>query len=344
MGDALRWDQAHNLIFAHGRVQLSLPGILIEAESLGSQLELQQGEAWNVNLTYRQAINDSNSSLNGEELTATQPTAFVERQLMVEHLTWNEQEITATGITARGGHGGLLQVRADSLTIGRRPRPLDYRDGAARHLRFIKLKGITIALGGLPVGYLPIAYRDFIRDYPWTRYQFSNDSRLGYALDAAIGWRLPPLAGWHIRPQFEADIFEQYGTGLGLRVSAEHDQWGSAEAHYYGVFHGRGQRNDFHYQGFDLSWRDTWGVPPDRWSATSASEGQGAVSLRWSHIPDSWPGEDPRQLYHDLHRADAQHRPLPRQGAVSASNGPKPQSRLIRLALPRMSPRAVNAI
>ena len=294
VGDALRWDQEHDILFATGRIRFSLPGMVIHAESLGSRIGLRQGEAWNVTLWYQ----------HGE----------IERRISARHLTWNDDQIAAHGVTGATGYGGLVSMAAQSLVIGRRPQPKMDEEGPGRHLSFIHMKHFRAYLSGIPVWYWPHMYRDFLRDYPWTRYRVNQNNRRGIGLDMGIGWRMAPLLGWHLRPQIEIDAFEKLGTGVTARIRGEHETLGKTEVLTWGVQHGPQRRNHWSYTGYDVAWQNQWHIHDHE----DPFGPVGAAHLRWASLPRSWPGEHPKQLYHDLFDQDFAHRPLPRQGGSAA--------------------------
>lgn len=317
IGDAVRWDMASGELFATGRIaltipttdgELSSPGLRLEASHLGlirppvgaqDPAIAERGEAWDVQVFLRM----------GQRLMRLRcARAVLTRDAIVLH-----------GLSGDGGHGGVLGLRAGRLTIGLRDQVAEDRQGFERHVADLTVTHLRPTAAGIPVFYTPWLYRDFTRDYPWTRYEFGASSRLGSYGRAWTRFDVPEIAGWRGRQLLRVDHYTESGTPLGARSEWWHPTIGEGQFLYYGfdldqeaVYRDQDQDRpltEANNRVFDAEQRV-------RWTG-------GAAYARYTDLPEPDPGfpQDDR-FRNDYLEDDVAHRPLARRAIAAAQTWP----------------------
>lgn len=191
IGDALRWDEADDQLFATGHVVMSQPGLRLEADSLGLRrhpvdeegMALVDGEvagrlpftveAWNARVRLR--FPETGRILRMRARLV---------QLLPDRIILHRGE-------ADGSHGSWFGFSTDRLVIDLRPEEKPERRGFERHVEDLTVWNPTVYLWDVPILWLPVLYRDFRVDYPWTRFEFGRSDRLGDFARAWVGFTLP---------------------------------------------------------------------------------------------------------------------------------------------------------
>jgi len=298
IGDALRYHQKHDDLYATGKVVLVMPGVRLHAARLGLHPKAQTGDAWDVEAFVEHA---------GRRITITAERVHIDRT-----------ELRFDGVRGIAGHGGLVGMGASSARVYLRDKPAQDRSGFERQVEGIELIGTTIRAAGVPVFWIPYLYRDFYYDYPWTRYEGGKTRRLGYYARAWVGTSLRDIFDW--RPHIEArgDLYSRTGEGWGVRAAWHNPQFGKGQVTW-----------------FDIPHEIVMGGPDDlqnieeRHASVFDAEQQlhafgGALYGRWVELPDAdppYPG-DPAQPWDERFRADylrddLEHRPFARQGVTA---------------------------
>ena len=165
----------------------------------------------------------------------------------------------------------------------------------------------------LPVFYTPYLYRDFRLDYPWTRYEFGGNSRLGVF---GRGWTrldLPPLANWRTRITAQAHWYERVGVALGVQPSWHHDSFGSGRVLWFG-FDEEEVRRDADTTA-PLEKRTSYIVDGEH----HISFPGGSVFARYTRLPDADAGENPDERFRaDYLEDELETKTLARQGVGAA--------------------------
>ncbi|MBA3698854.1 MAG: hypothetical protein H0W78_08365 [Planctomycetes bacterium] len=298
LGDALRYHQKHDDLYATGKVVLVLPGVRLHAERLGLHPQAESGEGWEVEAFIEHA---------GRRITIRAAHVHIDRTVL-----------RFDGVRGIAGHGGVMSVSATSARVYLRDKPAEDRDGFERQVEGIELISPTIRAAGIPVFWLPYLYRDFYFDYPWTRYEGGKTRRMGYYVRAWLGTSLPEAFGWHSRIQARGDLYSQNGEGWGVRAAWRNANYGKGEVSWFEVPH-----------------EIVKGGPDDlqsivtRRAAVFDAEQQlhafgGALYARWVELPDADPpfGADPAEPWDERFRADylrddLEHRPFARRGVTA---------------------------
>ncbi len=306
MGDALRFDRDHDDFYATGRVVYVMPGVRIHAQRLGMHPKTESGDAWTV-------------------------TAYIEREgrrirLTADTAHFDRLNIVLEGIHADAGHGGLLSVTATSAHVYLREHPDADKSGFRRDVEGVELIGPTMRFMGFPLLYVPYVYRDFLYDYPWTRFVVGSTTRLGTFSRGWIASDLPALDGWVPRLEARGDLYSRTGPGYG------------ADAHWINPSIGAGL-----FEWFDTPREQVMGGPSDDQPLETRSShvldaeqklhdgidglGAGALYARWLTVPSADPpgvgesaaGIPPDERYRsDYLRDDLDRRPLARRGVTGA--------------------------
>lgn len=290
LGDMLRWDIRREDVWAEGRVVLVRPGIRIHAARLGLHLQAQSGEAWDV------------------EAWIDGPTGRI--PVHAEHVRLDRHSVVFEGVGSRRRHGGILAVGARRLTVRLRETVDPERKDAGRFVRDVALTGPWFALFDVPVFWLPYLYRDLSFDYPWTRLDFGNSSRLGRYIRFELGTGLPEVGGWKTRVIGQADRFTATGTGFGAGLDWRHSIWGQGLAKWYAmepehVTDSAGNAlGDRHQRVIDAEQR--------------AAFPGGALSARWVELPHPDAGAPLERFRTDYLREDLHTRPFARRGITAA--------------------------
>ncbi|TVR44184.1 MAG: hypothetical protein EA402_07710 [Planctomycetota bacterium] len=245
-GDALRYDLERQELYAQGRVVMALrspvgsDGLRLEAAKLG--LRRLQNEA--------AAAQAGQLPFVGR---ATKVTVWVPLgeegliRLRAEEAELNPRRFILHRVTIDGGHGSVFAFQAASVVIGLFPEERQEREGIPRHIEDITLwrpsMRVNEAPFNLPLLWLPVLYRDFRLDYPWTRYRFGRSRRLGYYTHAQMGTRLPPLPLGrdlegqpqllHSRVEGRYHYHSKAGEGYGGRLDWRHPGLGRGRVYAY---------------------------------------------------------------------------------------------------------------
>jgi hypothetical protein len=298
IGDALRYHQKHDDLYATGRVVLVFPGVRLHATRLGLHPQAEIGEAWDVEAFVEHA---------GRRITITAERVYLDRTVL-----------RFDGVTAIAGHGGLVAVGARSARVYLREQPAKDRRGFERQVSGIEVVSPTVRIADWPVFWLPWLYRDFVYDYPWTRYEGGKTRRLGYYVRGWLGSSLPEVFGWHPRVEVRGDLYSRTGEGWGATASWVNPGMGKGSVTWFDVPHEvvMGGPDDLqnvavrHASVFDAEQR-LHGLG-------------GAFYGRLVDLPDADPpyAGDPAAPWTDRFRADylrddLEHRPLARRGATA---------------------------
>lgn len=298
IGDALRYHQKHDDLYATGKVVLVLPGVRLHAARLGLHPTAETGDAWEVEAFIEHA---------DRRIVITAEQVHIDRTML-----------RFDGVRGIAGHGGLMSIGASSARVYLRAQPATARKGFERQVEGIELIGPTIRAAGVPVFWLPYLYRDFYFDYPWTRYEGGKTRRLGYYVRAWLGTSLPEMFDWRPRIEARGDLYSQNGEAWGV-----HAAWRNP-----GLGHGQ-------VTWFEVPEEVVKGGPDDlqpivtRRASVFDAEQQlhafgGALYGRWVELPDADPpfGTDPPGPWDERFRADylrndLEHRPFARRGVTA---------------------------
>lgn len=300
-GDALRWDQRGDSLWASGGLVLVLPGVRIHAARLGMRPGARTGEAWEVR-------------------------AWVERgrlrlRLEAERVELLPDRLIFRGVVADAGHGGLMSLSCPRITIHLREHEAPERgaQAIARYVEGIEAVSPTLRAAGIPVLWLPYLYRDYLVDYPWSTLEAGSSDRLGLFARYRLGSDLPAMAGWRTRLVGRADRHLRAGNGFGLLGTWRHDGLGRGSALVHRMV--RERVADPADQGREGGTRDV-----TAWDAEHYAAGGGwAAAARWTRLPDADPsqtlpaGRPPDERFRADHlREELEQRPFARQGASGA--------------------------
>jgi hypothetical protein len=298
LGDALRFHQKDDDLYATGRVVLVMPGVRLHADRLGLHPQAQSGEAWGV-----EAFID-----------------HADRRIVItaDHVFLDRSVLRFDGVRAIAGHGGLVGLGATSARVYLRDQPADDRSGFERQVEGIELVGTTIRAGGVPVMWLPYLYRDFSFDYPWTRFEGGHQRRLGNYVRGWVGSGLRDILGWHPRIEARGDLYSRTGEAWGVHGAWRHGQHGTGEITWF-------EAPDEIVMGGDDGRQNV----VERRSSVFDAEQQlhgfgGALYGRWVSLPDAdppMPGDPPQpwdeRFRADYLRDDLEHRPFARRGVAA---------------------------
>jgi hypothetical protein len=295
IGDALRYHQKNDDLYATGKVVLVMPGVRLHAARLGLHPKAQTGDAWDIEAFVEHA---------GRRITITAERVHIDRM-----------ELRFDGVRGIAGHGGLLGMGASSARVYLRDKPAKDRSGFERQVEGIELIGPTVRAAGIPVFWFPYLYRDFYYDYPWTRYEGGKTRRLGYYARAWVGTSLRDIYDWHPSVQARGDMYSRTGEAWGVRGVWRNPQYGKGQVAWFDIPHEIVMGGPDDLQNIE-----------DRHASVFDAEQQlhafgGALYGRWTELPDTdppYPG-DPALPWDDRFRADylrddLEHRPFARQG------------------------------
>jgi hypothetical protein len=302
MGDALRYDRANDDLYATGRVVMVMPGVRIHAERLGMHPQAESGDAWNVE-------------------------AFVERQgrrlvITAERAHFDRLNVVFDGVRANAGYGGIIGFGASSAHVYLREEPAEDRQGFRREVAGVSMTSPTARIIGIPVLWVPYVYRDFVYDYPWTRYVGGHSRRLGDFVTGWIGSDLPEVAGWHPRLEARGDAYSRTGEGYGAEARWERPGVGTGQVEWFNIPHeivmgGEGDREN-------LATRSAHVLDAEQQLHATTGFGSGALYARWVSLPDPDPidpanptlAPPPERFRADYLRDDLDRRPLARRGVT----------------------------
>ncbi len=296
IGNALRYHQKNDDLYATGQVVMVSPGVRVHAERLGMHPHAQSGDAWNVE-------------------------AFIEhagRRIVIsaEHIHFDRTVLRFDGVKGIAGHGGIAGLGASSARVYLRETPAKDRAGFEQQVSGIELIGATVRAADYPVFYFPYMYRDFTYDYPWTRYEGGKQRRLGFYLRGWVGTSFREIWDWHPRIELRGDLYSRTGEAWGAK-----GEWFSN--------YGYGQASVYNsQQEVVMGGGDDLQNVTVRNSSVVDLEQQlhglgGALYGRWVSLPDAdppGPGETQRpwddRFRADYLRDDLEHRPFARRGVT----------------------------
>lgn len=304
-GEALRWDQANDALWASGSVVLVMPGVRIHAERLGMRMQARTGDAWNV-------------------------TAWVERgdrhmRIRADSVVLRPDRLTFHGVQADLGNGGNLELRCATVHVYLRDQlRLDKgQDQIDRYVEGVAAIAPTMYLAGVPVLWVPYLYRDYLLDYPWTTFEAGDDRRLGTYARFRIGSNLPEAAGWRTRLEARVDRHTRAGNAYGLVGYWRNRDLGHGSATWYQMPRERvADPADEAAQG---------GIRDARVSDVEhyVSGRAWAAAARWTTLPDADPSSTlpanrpPDERFRQDHlAADLDSKPFARRGAEAAWTTP----------------------
>jgi hypothetical protein len=296
IGDALRYHQKNDDLYATGRVVFVLPSIRLHATRLGLHPTSEIGDAWDVEAFIEHA---------GRRIVISAEKVHFDRQVM-----------KFDGVKAIAGHGGIAGIGASSARVYLREQPAKDRTGFERQVSGIEVINPIVRASGVPVVWLPYLYRDFIYDYPWTRYEGGKQRRLGYYVRAWVGTNLREIWGWHPNIQARGDMYSRTGEAWGVSGKWESEH-GRGKISYYQVPHEivMGGPDDLQ----NITTRDA-----DVFDAEQQLHGLGgALYARYVTLPDADPPylSNPARPWDERFRADylrddLEHRPFARRGVT----------------------------
>ena len=217
VGNALRYDRTNDDLYASGQVVYVMPGVRLHIDRLGLHPKAENGDGWGVE-------------------------AFIDHQgrrlvLRAEHVHLDRHELVFTNVHADGGHGGILGVNASSAHVYLRDVPAKDRKGFERQVAGVSMVSPTASLAGVPVLWAPYVYRDFVLDYPWTRYEAGHTRRLGYYGRGWIGTNLLSIWDWHPRIELRGDAYSRSGEGYGAHAHWYRPDMGAGRITWFDVPH-----------------------------------------------------------------------------------------------------------
>lgn len=300
-GEALRWDQRNDSLWASGGIVLVMPTLRLHAERIGMRPAARTGDAWGVEAWIEKGR--------------------VRLRVRAERVELRPDRLTFRGVEADFGHGGTLALSCPVLHVHLREelRMDKGADQIDRYVEGIEAVGPTVRAAGVPVLWFPYLYRDYILDYPWSTVEAGRTDRLGWYLRYRVGSNLPEAAGWRTRLEGRADRHTRSGNGFGLAAYWKHRAYGRGGASVYGMPRERvADPADPSRQG---GVRDA-----DLWDAEHYVAGQGwAAAGRYTVLPGADPsrtlpdGRSPDERFRaDYARADLEEKPFARQGASAA--------------------------
>ncbi len=298
LGDALRFHQKHDDLYATGKVVLVLPGVRLHAARLGLHPQAESGDAWEVEAFVEHA---------GRRMVITAERVHIDRTML-----------SFEGVRGIAGYGGIAGMGASSARVYLRDKPAKDRDGFERQVEGIELLNPTVRASGLPVFWLPYLYRDFYYDYPWTRYEGGKTRRLGYYVSAWLGTSLPEAFGWHSRVEMRGDLYSQNGEAWGAHASWRNADYGKGEVTWFDVPHEIVKGGPDDLQSIVTRHASVFDVEQQLHAAG------GALYARWVKLPDAdppYPG-DPAEPWDERFRSDylrddLEHRPFARRGVTA---------------------------
>ena len=297
IGDALRYDDKNDDLYATGQVVMVMPGVRLHAKRLGLHPKAENGDAWEVEAFVEHA---------GRRITIT-----------AEHVHLDRKVLYFDGIHAISGYGSVVELGARSARVYLRDKPAEDRSGFERQVEGLEMISATVRTAGVPVMWLPYLYRDFYYDYPWTRYEGGKTRRLGYYARAWIGTSLGEVLGWHPRIEARGDTYSRTGETWGMRAAWENPELGKGQITWFNSPHEIVMGGPDELQ--NVVTRDASVI-----DAEQQLHGLGgALYGRYVQLPDAdppYPGDPARtwdeRFRGDYLRNDLEHRPFARRGVT----------------------------
>jgi len=304
-GEAMRWDQRGDRLWASGGIVFVMPTMRLHAERIGLRPNGRTGEAWGVEAWFEKGD--------------------IRLRVKAERVEMRPDRITFHGVVSDFGHGGAMVLTCPKLHVylreqerkGKGPGEID------RFIEGIAAVRPTVSLGGVPVLWFPYLYRDYYLDYPWTTIEVGESERLGSFLHFTIGTNLPEWQGWHTRIQGRADRNTRAGNGFGAELFWRHEDWGFGGASVYRMIHERVA--DPADQGQEGGTRDV-----NSWDFEHYLAGRGwATAARYTVLPDADPsqtlpdGRSPDERFRADHQPkNLEEKPFARRGISGAWTTP----------------------
>ena len=297
IGDALRYDDKHDDLYASGQVVMVMPGVRLHAARLGLHPQAQSGDAFEVEAFVEHA---------GRRITITAERVHLDRKVL--HFE---------GIRAIAGYGGVVNIGASSARVYLRDKPAEDRSGFERQVEGIEMISATVRAGGVPVMWLPYLYRDFYYDYPWTRYEGGKTRRLGYYARAWVGTSLGDILGWHPRIEARGDLYSRTGEPWGVHAAWKNPALGKGQITWFTSPHEIVMGGPDELQNVITREASVFDVEQQLHGLG------GALYGRWVQLPDADPPflGDPARPWDERFRADylrddLEHRPFSRRGVT----------------------------
>lgn len=307
LAGGMRWDRKNNMVFLSGRIAVLNAQYQLYASQLGYNLGTQSGEAWDVRL---HVINQGRR-----------------KRLHCDYMRFTPDAITFKGIRSDNGHGSLLGLNAGEIHIRRAAKPHPHRSGITAKIDDITIKHPRLKTGGVPILWLPVLYRDYRLDYPWTKFEIGHEQQRGAWVRARVGIDLPRLGDLSSSIRLRNDHYELAGQGYGVESFWSSPRLGRGAFYWFKMEpekllgNTRGGFPDFADLDFDNLYDSMSGDVLNRrdaeaWEfAHKSSIPGGALYLRWSALPQSISGA----FNEDRFRADylelqMQQEPLARRG------------------------------
>lgn len=308
VGDAMRYSEKDDELYANGRIIYVMPGVRLHAERIGLHPRAETGDAWNVEIIVEREVEHQIHRV----------------VLQAARVSFDRHHLMLGDVTLRGGYGGIVSVHAASAHVYLRDKPNPGRDGAARDLEGLKLVSATTKVMGMPVLWVPWAYRDFTHIYPWTRFEAGSTHRLGAYGRFWIGSDFPDVFGWRPRLELRGDAYSRTGETYGATASWRSPEWGAGQVEWFNAPHeivmgGADEREN-------LETRSAHVLDAEQRLHASGGDTSAALSARYVTLPDADPpglglsgsGLPPDERFRtDYLRRDLETRPFARQGAAA---------------------------
>jgi hypothetical protein len=300
-GEALRWDQRGDRLWASGGIVLVMPMVRLHAERIGLRPGARTGDAWGVEAWIEKGD--------------------VRLRIKAERVELRPDRLTFRGVETDFGHGGTLSMHCPILHVHLREQErTDKGKGEIdRFVEGIEAVRPTVRFAGVPVLWFPYLYRDYLLDYPWSTIEVGESKRLGSFLHYRVGSNLPMMGGWRTRIEARADRNTRAGNGFGAELFWKHEDWGRGGASLYSM--AKERVADPANQGIEGGEREV-----QSWDFEHYVSGTGwAASARFTVLPDADPsqtlpaGRSPDERFRADHQtSDLEEKPFARQGLAGA--------------------------
>ncbi len=315
LANAMRWDQKRNVLFMSGDITVLSQSYTLRADHIGFDVGQQTGEAWNVHISIRDGKNRT--------------------RISCERILISPKEFTLFGVKTDNGHGSMFNVRSSRIRVRRADTAHPHRSGLTANIDDITINNPRLQAGAVPFFWLPIVYRDYRLDYPWTHVEFGHESDRGAFVRAWIGVDLPRMGDMSSMIRLRNDHYELSGRGLGVEYDWKSNTLGTGNLYHFKMdpeilySDTNGGFPDLDDLAFNNLYDKMHGTRVTRRTAEAmefehlAKIPHGALYLRWSDLPQSITGA----LDHDKFRADyletqMQENPMARQGLSAAWSSP----------------------
>jgi hypothetical protein len=300
-GEALRWDQRGDNLWASGGIVFVMPSVRLHAARIGLRPEARSGDAWGVEAWIEKGD--------------------VRLRVRAEQVEIRPDRLTFRGVESDFGHGGTLALHCPILNVYLRDKERQDKgkDQVDRFVEGIETVRPTVYLAGVPVLWFPYLYRDYFLDYPWSTIEVGQSERLGSFLHYRVGSNLPAKGGWRTRIEARADRNTRAGNGFGGELFWKHADWGRGGASIYRMIHERVADPANQSQGGGE--RDVTALDAEHYLS-----GRGwATAARYTGLPDADPsqtlpdGRSPDERFRaDYQKLELEKKPFARQGASTA--------------------------